>query len=77
MAISENATPESEAKRWFVLAVVGTILYVGAVLVFVLGRDVEPQDSGKHIKFERPASAADHNAHDEHSKGGAHDGHAH
>jgi hypothetical protein len=77
MAISENATPESEAKRWFVLAVVGTILYVGAVFMFVLGRDVEPQDSGKHIKFERPAPAAGAHDHDSHSKGGAHDGHAH
>ena len=29
MAISENATPDSEAKRWFVLAIVGCLLYGG------------------------------------------------
>ena len=71
MAISENATPESESKRWFALVLIGTILYVSAVFAFVLGRDVEPQDPGKHIEFIKPAAAAaghDHAGH-EHKEG--------
>jgi hypothetical protein len=74
MAISENATPESESKRWFALVIIGTILYVSAVFAFVLGRDVEPQDPGKHIEFIKPAAlpaaAHGHEGHD-------HEGHEH
>jgi hypothetical protein len=74
MAISENATPESESKRWFALVLIGTILYVSAVFAFVLGRDVEPQDPGKHIEFIKPAQSAPaahgHDGHDH--KEGAH-----
>ena len=62
MAISENATPESEAKRWFLLAIVGAFLYGTAVVVFVY-RDVEPSDPGKHVKFEHPPAAAPAHAH--------------
>lgn len=81
MAISENATPESESKRWFALVLIGTILYVSAVFAFVLGRDVEPQDPGKHIEFIKPANAApaahgheghDHEGHGHEHKEGAH-----
>lgn len=75
MAISENATPESESKRWFALVLIGTILYVSAVFAFVLGRDVEPQDPGKHIEFiappKAPAAAHGHEGH-EHKEGAAH-----
>lgn len=72
MAISENATPESEAKRWFMLAIVGAFLFAAAVFVFVLGRDVEPRDTGNHVKFERPAAPAH-----SHEEGGEHHGHTH
>lgn len=70
MPISENATPESESKRWFALVLIGTILYVSAVFAFVLGRDVEPQDPGKHIQFiaPTPAAPAGH-GHEEHKEG--------
>lgn len=68
MAISENATPESESRRWFALVIIGTILYVSAVFAFVLGRDVEPQNPGNHIKFIAPAAAPA-------AHGGAHEGH--
>lgn len=71
MAISENATPESESKRWFALVIVGTLLYVSAVFAFVIGRDVEPQDPGKHIQFIQPAATPA--AHGEHGEG--HPGH--
>ena len=76
MAISENATPESESKRWFALVIIGTFLYVSAVFAFVLGRDVEPQDPGKHIEFIAPPkapAAQGHEGHDHHDhKEGAH-----
>jgi hypothetical protein len=75
MAISENATPESESKRWFALVIIGTLLYVSAVFAFVLGRDVEPQDPGKHIEFiappKAPAAAHGHEGHE------GHEGHDH
>lgn len=59
MAISENATPDSEAKRWFVLAIVGCLLYGGTTVTFVLMNDVQPQDPGKHIGYGRvPAATA-------------------
>jgi len=74
MPISENATPESESKRWFALVLIGTFLYVSAVFAFVLGRDVEPQDPGKHIEFIKPAAvpAAGHG-----HEGHGHEGHEH
>ena len=74
MAISENATPESESKRWFALVLIGTLLYVSAVFAFVLGRDVEPQDPGKHIEFIKPAAGAPAK-HDHESHGHGHEGH--
>jgi hypothetical protein len=81
MAISENATPDSEAKRWFVLAIVGTLLYGGTTVTFVLMNDVEPQDPGKHIGYGRPAAAApahDHDhAHDKAAHEEEHHGHTH
>ena len=75
MAISENATPESESKRWFALVLIGTILYVSAVFAFVLGRDVEPQDPGKHIEFIAPPNVAP--AHGDHAHGHDHKEGAH
>jgi hypothetical protein len=50
MAISENATPDSETKRWFVYAIVGTILYVATVFFFVITADVgtEPAQKESH-----------------------------
>ena len=71
MAVSENSTPESESKRWFALVIIGTILYVSAVFAFVLGRDVEPQDPGKHIEFIKPAAAPAAHGHE------GHEGHDH
>ena len=75
MAISENATPESESKRWFALVLIGTILYVSAVFAFVLGRDVEPQDPGKHIEFIAPPKVPAATGHDHGHEG--HQGHEH
>lgn len=42
MGISANTTPDSEAKRWFIFAIIGTALYVSAVFAFVITADVEP-----------------------------------
>ena len=77
MAISENATPESESKRWFALVLIGTILYVSAVFAFVLGRDVEPQDPGKHIEFIAPPKVPAATGHEGHGHDHGHGDHEH
>jgi hypothetical protein len=80
MAISENATPDSEAKRWFVLAIVGCLLYGGTTVTFVLMNDVQPQDPGKHIGYGKHPAAApaqhDH-GHDHAEPQGEQHGHTH
>jgi hypothetical protein len=40
MAGNQNTTPDSEATKWFTLAMIGTMLYVGAVFTFVLSQKV-------------------------------------
>jgi hypothetical protein len=75
MAISENATPDSEAKRWFVLAIVGTLLYGATTVTFVLMNDVEPQDPGKHIGYGNAPAATDVPEHEHDHAQGAKIGH--
>jgi hypothetical protein len=55
MADNNNAEHESnsEAKKWFVLAVIGTALYVTAVFTFVINGDLSDSKQGDH----RSASA--------------------
>ena len=50
MADSNNATQEadSEAKKWFLLAVIGAALYVGAVFTFVINGDLSDSKQGSH-----------------------------
>ena len=38
MADNTN-NPDSEAKKWFALALIGTLLYVATVFVFVITAD--------------------------------------
>jgi hypothetical protein len=35
----DSHNPDSEAKKWFALALIGTLLYVGTVFVFVITAD--------------------------------------
>ena len=44
MADNSTHNPDAEAKKWFVLAVIGTVLYVSAAFKFVILADVGPQD---------------------------------
>ena len=48
----EAHNPDSEAKKWFVLAVIGTILYVSAAFKFVILADPGPhgiaEEAGEH-----------------------------
>ena len=52
--MADNAThnPDSEAKKWFVLAIIGTVLYVSAAFKFVILADVGPHEipveAGEH-----------------------------
>ena len=41
MASNAHNEADSEARKWFTIAVIGTILYVGTVFTFVITSDVE------------------------------------
>ena len=41
---SMNDNPDKEATRWFLITVIGTILYISGVYWFVVSQDVEPTD---------------------------------
>ena len=45
MADNGHHNPDSEAKKWFVLAVIGTLLYASAAFKFVILADVGQQDA--------------------------------
>ena len=49
--------PDSEAKKWFALALIGTLLYVTTVFVFVITAD---PDGSKHAKGEVQAHGQSH-----------------
>ena len=42
-----HSEADSEAKKWFVIAIIGTALYVGAVFAFVITSDVEHEDGAQ------------------------------
>jgi hypothetical protein len=50
MAGNAHNEADSEARKWFTIAVIGTILYVGTVFTFVITSDVEHED-------QKPATA--------------------
>jgi hypothetical protein len=41
MAGNAHSEADSEARKWFTIAVIGTVLYVGTVFAFVITADVE------------------------------------
>ena len=43
MAGNSDNDADSEAKKWFLIAIIGTVLYVGAVFTFVIHSDVETE----------------------------------
>jgi hypothetical protein len=40
MADNTDPTPDSEARKWFTIAIVGAFLYVATVFAFIITRDV-------------------------------------
>jgi hypothetical protein len=36
-----NENPDSEARKWFTIALVGAILYVGTVFTFVINGELD------------------------------------
>jgi hypothetical protein len=40
-----EVTPDGLAKKWFLIAFIGALAYVGVVFYFVLTPDVGPSDS--------------------------------
>jgi hypothetical protein len=56
MADDSHGNPDSEAKKWFALALIGTLLYVTTVFVFVITAD---PGGAKHVPDnEVPARSA-------------------
>jgi len=41
---SGSDNPEKEASKWFVLTILGCILYIAAAFTFVVSQDVEPTE---------------------------------
>ena len=48
----DSHNPDSEAKKWFTLALIGTLLYVGTVFVFVITADPDGGASRQTQKLE-------------------------
>jgi len=46
--LSDN--PDKEAKKWFVLTMLGTVLYVGATYFFVVSQEVEPTEDQVQVE---------------------------
>jgi hypothetical protein len=46
MADDSNSTPDNEAKKWFALALIGTLLYAVTVFVFVITADPGVRHTG-------------------------------
>ena len=45
--MSEN--PDSEARKWFTIAVIGALLYVGTVFTFVINGELDGPDSAQEM----------------------------
>lgn len=58
-AENSNLEADSEAKKWFMLAVVGTILYVSTVFAFVINGDLG-DEAGHENGQETQTQEADH-----------------
>jgi hypothetical protein len=43
MADNTESSPDSEARKWFTIAVIGAFLYVSTVFAFIITRDVETE----------------------------------
>lgn len=41
---SGSDNPEKEASKWFVLTMIGCVLYIAAAFIFVVTQDVEPTE---------------------------------
>jgi hypothetical protein len=54
MADDSNSNPDAEAKKWFALALIGTLLYVGTVFVFVI-----TADPGDKNQADKPAEISE------------------
>jgi hypothetical protein len=52
MADNTDNNPDAEARKWFVIAILGALLYVTTVFSFVVTRDVAPSS--------QPIEAAKH-----------------
>jgi len=57
MADDSSGNPDGEAKKWFALALIGTLLYVGTVFVFVINAD---PDNGTTRGEQLEAEAREH-----------------
>jgi hypothetical protein len=45
MADGQQPNPDSEARKWFVIAMVCSVLYVGVVFAFVINGNLDSEHS--------------------------------
>ena len=67
MADDSHSNPDAEAKKWFALALIGTLLYVGTVFVFVITADPGDKNGGPskpvQLSADKAAEGQDHGSH--------------
>ena len=44
-----NENPDAEARKWFTIALVGAMLYVGTVFAFVINGELDGQSSAQEM----------------------------
>jgi len=56
--MSEN--PDAEARKWFTIALVGAMLYVGTVFTFVINGELDGANAATPQQQEMPAHEQSH-----------------
>jgi hypothetical protein len=44
-----NENPDAEARKWFTIALIGALLYVGTVFTFVINGDLDGDNSAQEM----------------------------
>ncbi len=65
MAGNAPTTPDQEATKWFRLAMIGTLLYVGTVFAFIISQKVGNEAAQEQQEqHDQRAGAKGHGQHD-------------
>jgi hypothetical protein len=52
MADNADSNPDAEARKWFIIAILGALLYAGTVFTFVVTRDAGPSAQPQAAKHD-------------------------